>query len=147
MVCWVWMWFWFPRNIRKWGNVSRIVGVAGLGCSFHQTILDIDLNHEPHSPPIDLHLIFEKSSLKNQVGQTFLSISNLIFTACVACKIQVQNRLKTSSFNLIFQTSLLKIKCRSISWTFYIFSLIFELHFWTWFFVYLELDFCRLHRQ
>ena len=86
------------------------MGVAGLGCSFHQTILDIDLNHEPHSPPIDLHLIFEKSSLKNQVGQTFLSISNLIFTACVACKIQVQNRQKIKFvqldfLNLIFQKS------------------------------------------
>ena len=35
--------------------------------------------------PIDLHLMFEKSSLKNQVG--FLSISNFIFSTC---KIQVR---------------------------------------------------------
>ena len=31
----------------------------------------------------------------------FLSISNLIFTVCVAFKIQVRNRQKSSSFNLI----------------------------------------------
>ena len=41
-----------------------------LYCDF--TILD--------NPPVDLHLIFEKSSLKNQVGRT----NFLIFTACVA---------------------------------------------------------------
>ena len=34
----------------------------------------------------------------------FLSILNLIFTACVACKNRVQNRIKITLGNLIFQT-------------------------------------------
>ena len=34
---------------------------------------------------------------------SFLSFSNLTFTAGVACKIQVQNRQKQSSYKLIFQ--------------------------------------------
>ena len=81
----------------------RNVSVAGLGCSFHQTILDIDLNHEPHFPPIDLHLIFQKWSLKIQVGQTrFLSVFNLIFSACLACK---KKQVRPTFLNLIFQKS------------------------------------------
>ena len=57
---------------------------------------------------IDLLLIFEKSSLKNQVWKIklyeldFLSILNLIFTACVACKNQVRNRQKIKFILMIF---------------------------------------------
>ena len=50
------------------------------------------------TPPIDLYLIFEKSSWMN-----------LILTACEACKIQVQNRQKIKfTPNLIFQTQFTK---------------------------------------
>jgi hypothetical protein len=59
-------------------------------------------------PPVDLFL-------KNQFGKIkfdeldFLSISNLIFTACVACKNQFRNPVcRTDFYNLIFQ----KIKYR-----------------------------------
>ena len=39
--------------------------------------------------PIDLHLIFEISSFKNEFDEfVFLSILNLILTLCVACKNQ-----------------------------------------------------------
>ena len=38
----------------------------------------------------------------------FWSISNLIFTACVSCKVQIRNKPKTSYRNPFF-----KIKCRS----------------------------------
>ena len=42
--------------------------------------------------PINLYLISEKSIWKNQVLELdFKSISNLIFTACVAYKNQFQN--------------------------------------------------------
>ena len=40
-------------------------------------------------PLVDMYLISEKSIWKNQVLELdFKSISNLIFTACVACKNQ-----------------------------------------------------------
>ena len=45
-------------------------------------------------PPVDVYLIFGKSSLKNQVGQTA--------TQCVACKKSVQNRLKNHFVELDF---------------------------------------------
>ena len=46
-------------------------------------------------PLVDLYLIFGKSSLKNQAQQTeFQTISNLIVTACVACKNLDRNRQK-----------------------------------------------------
>ena len=50
-----------------------------------------DSNSESYdSPLIDLHLIFEKLSLKNQVEELdFLSISNLIFTACAKSKFEI----------------------------------------------------------
>ena len=61
-------------------------------------------------PPINLHLIFEKSSLKNQVGRTgfFLSILNWIFAGYTGSKNQVRNRQKIKFVqldfsNLIFQ--------------------------------------------
>jgi hypothetical protein len=47
-------------------------------------------------PPIDLHLIFEKSSLKNPVGQTLyfvyfkLEIFEIFTASCLACKNQVR---------------------------------------------------------
>ena len=59
-------------------------------------------------PLIDLHLIFKKSSLKNQVWKIkldeldFLSILNSIFTACVACKIQAWNKQKIQFIQLNF---------------------------------------------
>ena len=37
----------------------------------------------------------------------FWSISNLIFTACVSCKVQIRNKPKTS-----YRNPFLKIKCR-----------------------------------
>ena len=44
---------------------------------------------------IELPLIFEKLSLKNKLDELDVSsTSKLTFTACVACKIQVQNRQK-----------------------------------------------------
>ena len=51
-------------------------------------------------------MIFKVSSLKNQGGRTdfFLSILNLIFTACVAWKIQFEIDKKSSSSNWIFLT-------------------------------------------
>ena len=55
-----------------------------------------------------LHLIFAKSISKNGVYELhFWSFSNLIFTACVACKIQLRNRPKVSLHFLksIFQKS------------------------------------------
>ena len=49
--------------------------------------------------PIDLHLVFENSSLNNQVGCTWcLSISSLIVTA----KFKFEIKQKSSSSNLIF---------------------------------------------
>ena len=50
-------------------------------------------------PPIYLHLIFEISKSRNLFLNLiyeldFLSTSNLIFTACVACKNSVRNRQK-----------------------------------------------------
>ena len=56
---------------------------------------------------IDLLLIFEKSRWTNLM---FLSISNLIFTTCVTCKIQVWNTLKINFVQLDFS----KIKWSSI---------------------------------
>ena len=51
------------------------------------------------NPPVDLHLIFEKSSLKNKVGQTrFLVYFKLDFY----CKIQVQNRPKMEFIEIHF---------------------------------------------
>ena len=65
-----------------------------------------------HWPPIDLHMIFEKSSLKNQLH--FLFISNLNFEGYTDSKNQVWNRQKIkliqSNFsNLIFQTWFFKL--------------------------------------
>ena len=43
-------------------------------------------------PPVDLYLIFEKSSWKNQVRQIgFLVYFELDFTACGACTNQFRN--------------------------------------------------------
>ena len=53
---------------------------------------------------IDLHLIFEKPSLKSWTILIFLSFSNLI--ACVSCKIQVQNRRKINFVQLDFSNSI-----------------------------------------
>ena len=49
-------------------------------------------------------------SIKNQFGRTwlcftYLSISNWIFTACVACKVQVRNRKKIKFIQHDFQKS------------------------------------------
>ena len=52
-----------------------------------------------HSPPIDLHLIFEKSSLKNQVGWTWFFV---YFELTVKFKFEIDKR--SSSSNLTFQT-------------------------------------------
>ena len=50
-------------------------------------------------PPIDLHLIFGDPDFWN-IEFDELSISNLIFTACVACKNQVQTRKRIKLINL-----------------------------------------------
>ena len=72
-------------------------------------------------PPIHLHLIFEISSSENWFLNLifeidFLSISNLIFTACVACTNPVRNRQKIKFKNqvqkLISWTRDLRIKSR-----------------------------------
>ena len=61
--------------------------------------------------PVDLHLIFDNLSSRYGVWRTwFWSISNLIFIACIASKIQVRSRpkmefVKLHFFNLIFQKS------------------------------------------
>ena len=57
-------------------------------------------------PPFYLHLIFEISSSRNWFLNLifeldFLSISNLIFTACVACKNPVRNRQKIKFKNQV----------------------------------------------
>ena len=53
--------------------------------------------------PIDLYLIFENWVCKIKLDELdFWSISNLIFTACVACKIQVRNRPKIKFVQLDF---------------------------------------------
>ena len=71
-------------------------------------------NWHTSRPPIDLHLIFEKSSLKNQVWKIkldaldFLSILDLIFIACVACKNQVQNWQKIKFKNQFREIEILK---------------------------------------
>ena len=59
-------------------------------------------HYQDYYPLIDLHLVFEKPRLKNQVGGTwFLSTSNLNFAGYAVRKIK---------FKLDFS----KIKCRSI---------------------------------
>ena len=65
---------------------------------------------------MELHLIFEKLSLKNQNGRSlFLSISKLISTACIAYKDQVWNRQKIKLAQLVFSNSFfLRIKSRSV---------------------------------
>ena len=68
-------------------------------------------------PPIDLYLIFEKSSLKNQVGRSwfFCLFRTWILQATQAVKIKFEIDKKSSSSNLIFQTLFVpKIMCRSI---------------------------------
>ena len=57
-----------------------------------------------YTPPINLHLIFKKFSLKNQDGRTgfFLIILDWIFTASVACKNHVWNRQKIKFVQLDF---------------------------------------------
>ena len=56
-------------------------------------------------PPVDLYLISEKFIWKHYVRQLdFQSISNLIFTACVACRLKMQF-VELGFFNLIFQSS------------------------------------------
>ena len=63
-------------------------------------------NWHTSTPPIDLHLIFEKSSLKNPVGRTwFLIILNLKFAGSQAVKINFEIDQKLSLSNLIFQKS------------------------------------------
>ena len=62
-------------------------------------------------PPVDLYLIFEKTSFKNQVLQTGLlackkSISKLIFAGYTGSKNQVQNRLKIKFVELDFSKSM-----------------------------------------
>ena len=67
-------------------------------------------------PPIDLHLIFEKTSLKNQVGQTwFFVYLELDFCRLLRQKNQVPHRQKIKFVQLAFSNSFFsKIKCRSI---------------------------------
>mgnify|MGYP006863675351 CR=1 FL=1 len=63
------------------------------------------------SPPVDMHLIFEKSSLKNPIGKTcFLSILNLNFAGYTGRIIKFEIDKKSSSFNWIFQTGVFKIQ-------------------------------------
>ena len=52
--------------------------------------MDLHINN---SPPVDLHLIFEKWNSKNGFAP-FLVYFELDFTACVACKNQVWTRPK-----------------------------------------------------
>ena len=66
-------------------------------------------------PPVDLHLIFEISSLRNWFfnlicGLDFLSISSLILTACAACKDTVQNRQKLKFKNQVRKLEISKIQ-------------------------------------
>ena len=65
-----------------------------------------------------MHLVFEISSSQNWFWNLileldFLSISNLVFTACVACKNPVQNRQKIMFQNQVCKLEISKIKCRS----------------------------------
>ena len=61
-------------------------------------------------PPIDLHLIFEKSSLNNQVGETFCLFWTWILQATQAVKIQFENQVCPTWFFKLNS----KIKWRSI---------------------------------
>ena len=59
------------------------------------------------NPPIDLHLIFEKSSLKSRKLDELdqKSILNLNFAGYTGKKIKFKLDKKSSSSSLIFQTS------------------------------------------
>ena len=67
-------------------------------------------NWHTSTPPIDLHLIFEKSSLKNPVGQTwFLIILNLKFAGSQAVKINFEICRPNIKF-IQFDFSIIKCK-------------------------------------
>ena len=59
-----------------------------------------------HRPPVDLHLIFEKSSLQNQVGRTWF----FVYFELDFCRLHRQKKIKfkickkSSWSNLIFRT-------------------------------------------
>ena len=61
-------------------------------------------------PTVDLYLIFEKSSCKNQIEWIwfFVNISYMIFTASVACKNQVPNRQKIKLKNQVCEIKIFK---------------------------------------
>ena len=64
----------------------------------------LSVQHNSHAVP--LHLIFEKSSLKNPVRRTgFLVYFELDFYSCVACK-KVRNGLKIQFIELDFSNSI-----------------------------------------
>ena len=80
-------------------------------------------NWHTSTPPIDLHLIFEKSSFKNQVGQIwFLIILNLKFAGSQAVKINFEIDQKSSLSNFWFFKNQVQINrrrethCSFINW-------------------------------
>ena len=88
------------RDLRL--NHGQYRAIQAIAISTTQTLQKLEehrVKSKVHSsiPPVDLYLISEKSSCKNQVAKIkfddldFYSISNWIFIACVACKNQLPN--------------------------------------------------------
>ena len=119
---WNLKWF-FPWNMSKIlltvgcidVNVKKLTGIKfNFGQLLPKSLENIKVN-SVNTPPIYLWLIFLNLYFKNFIFELhFLSISNLIFTACVACKNSVRKRQKIKCKNQFRELEISKIKCRWI---------------------------------
>ena len=121
LCCWVTFW----QNLKDWQlhmyllslkttTIYYFVNLQSFGKESHKNNSCLNLTQDSNSesydsPLIDLHLIFEKLSLKNQVERTWFFVYFELNFYCL-CKIQVWNRLKIKFVhfdfsNLIFQKS------------------------------------------
>ena len=85
-----------------WPALRKIRRMTGLTSNIFNSLRTLKILRD--KPSIDLHLIFEKLSLKNQVGWTWIS------QATQTLKIKLKLDKKSSSSNWIFQTQFFKNK-------------------------------------
>ena len=111
---------WWSHHLKVWlGSTFPLMNCLNMKVCWGQIIM---MTADPESssfsswinPPIYLHLIFEISSSRNWFfNLIFFSISNLILTACAACKNRVWNRQKIKFKSQFRELEISKIMCRS----------------------------------